>query len=107
MAASVTVAPASPVSTGDFCTVTVAGADQNDDSAYDSEDYPASPELRYYLSFRKSTTEYGRSYVFGVDEDGGHVFPNYVFPSSGTWTVTLRDDSDDSQVASSGNVTVT
>jgi len=106
MSVSVAVTPASPRATIDHCVVTVDDATQNDDTAYDTDVYPQSPELRYYLTFEKSSVEYGRSYVFGVSEDGAHVFMNYIFPTAGTWTVKLRDESDDSVVVSSGNVTV-
>jgi hypothetical protein len=106
MSVTVTVNPTAPDAAKDFCAVTVAGADQNDDTAYNANNYPASPEMRYYLTFEKSSVEYGRSYIFGVDETGGHLFMNYVFPEAGTWVVHLRDESDDSSVANSGNVTV-
>lgn len=104
--ATVAVYPTSPVSASSFCAITVDAADQNDDSNYDNETYPASPAFVYYLTFEKSSVEFGRSYTFSVDEDGGHVFPNYLFPEAGTWVVHLRDASDDSSVADSGNVTV-
>lgn len=101
MAASVTIVPASGsvISTVSACMITVAGADQNDNTAYNTNVYPQSPELRYYLRFEKSSTEYGRSYVFGVDETGGHVFQDYIFPSSGSWTVRLRNAATDASIA--------
>jgi len=107
MVASISIVPASGsvISTQSACAVTVAGATQNDDTAYTTTAYPQSPEIRYYLRFEKSSAELGRSYVFGVDETGGHVFLNYIFPSSGNWTVRLRKASDDSSVATA-SVTV-
>lgn len=106
--ATVTITPASGsiTATVTACKVTVAAASQNDDTAYNANLYPASPELRYYLSFEESSVEKGRSYVFGVDETGGHVFNNYIFPDAGTWVVHLRNASTDASVANSGNVTV-
>ena len=101
MAASVDIVPASGsvISTVSACRITVSGADQNDDSAYDTDNYPASPEMRYYLTFELASEEQGRSYVFGVSEDGEHIFNNYIFPEAGSWTVRLNDASDDSSVA--------
>lgn len=99
-AVAVTCTPSAPVATVDFCKVTVTDADQNDDAATpDTDNYPVQDEIRYYLTFEKASEELGRSYVFGVNEDGGHVFNNYVFPSAGSWTVRLNDAADDSSVA--------
>ena len=106
MPVTVTVTPTSPRATIDFAKVTVAGADQNDLSSYTTLAYPTSPEMRYYLTFEEGGAEKGRSYVFGVNEDGEHVFNNYVFPDAGTYVVRLKDASDDSTVQSSSNVTV-
>lgn len=104
--ATVTLVPASPTATVDFVRVNVDAADQNDISNYSPSTYPTSPEIRYYLTFEESSVEKGRSYVFGVNEDGDHVFNNYVFPDPGTWVVHLRLVSDNSSVANSGSVTV-
>lgn len=106
MATSVTVYPAAPRATIDFCRVTVDEADQNTTTGYDTDEYPTSPEMRYYLTFEEGGEEWGRSYVFGVNEEGGHEFNNYVFPHAGTWEVHLRDNADDSSVEDSGSVTV-
>ncbi len=39
------------------------------------------------------------SHQFGVSSDGKHEWDNVIFPAAGTWTVTLRDTADDSQLA--------
>lgn len=106
MAVTVVVGPTSPRATADFCTITVAGAVQNDTTAYTTATYPTSPEQRYYLSIEKSSVVKGRSYVFAVDENGGHVFPNYVFPDAGTYVVHLRKSNGDASAGNSGNITV-
>lgn len=106
MAATVTVYPTSPRAAVDACRITVAGADQNDTGAPNPNAYPAQAEKRYYLSFEEGSVVKGRSYVFGVDENGEHVFSGYIFPDVGTWVVHLRDVADGSSVANSGNVTV-
>lgn len=107
MVASISIVPASGsvVSTRSACAITVTGATVNDNTAYTTAVYPQSPELRYYLRFEKSSAELGRSYVFGVNSTGGHVFQNYIFPSSGSWTVRLRNASTDASVATA-SVTV-
>ena len=112
--ATVVVSPTSPVATEDACTITVAGAPINTTGvAETTPTYPPTPftaqaeaSLRYFLSIREGSAEKGRSYVFEPDSDGGHVFPNYVFPDAGTYVVHLCLDSDGSSVANSGNVTV-
>jgi hypothetical protein len=106
MAVSVTLDPVAPRATIDVVRVTVDDADQNTTTGYDVDVYPTSPEVRYYLTFEEGSVEYGRSYVFGVSESGGHEFNSYVFPHDGTWTVHLRNVADDSSVVDSGNVTV-
>lgn len=78
--------------------ITVTGAPVNTATGYNTSHYPASPAVTYYLAFEKGGTELGRSYVFGPDSDGIHVFNNYIFPSSGAWTVRLRKAADDSSV---------
>lgn len=88
-----------------FCKVTVAGGVENTATGYSTLAYPQSPEVRYYLTFELGGEVLGRSYTFGVDADGGHVFPNYVFPESGSWTVRISKVSDDSSVATA-SVTV-
>jgi hypothetical protein len=118
--ATVTVTPTSPRAVTDFVRVHVVDADQNTLSGYDGTEvstmpgtpvkYPASPEMRYYLTFDKdNSVEKGRSYEFstssvGVDVSGNpvageHVFNNFVFPVAGSYRVNLRKVSDDSVVA--------
>jgi hypothetical protein len=97
--AAITVTPTSPFAAKDACLVSVTGADENDASKYDATKYPTEPEIKAYLKFVKGGVEYGRSYIFAVSSAGKHDFSNYVFPTSGSWTVTLHDASDDSQLA--------
>jgi hypothetical protein len=112
--ATVTVSPASPRATIDVCTVTVADAPQNTTGVAETAPaYPPVPftaqaeaEIRYYLTFEEDSVEKARSYVFGVDEGGDHVFPSFIFPDAGTYVVHLRLEADNSSVANSGNVTV-
>jgi hypothetical protein len=102
MAAAVTCTPTAPVATEDFCRIDVTGADMNDSADYDANVYPTRAEIRNYLRFVKGGVEYGRSYVFAVGQDGTHSFPNYIFPSSGSWTVTLNRADTDAQLATLG-----
>jgi hypothetical protein len=99
MPAAIAVVPAAPVAAKSFCRVTVTDATQNDDTAYDNALYPASPELRYYLTFELGGAIQGKSYVFAVNEDGDHVFNNYMFPTAGSWTVRLSNAATDGSVA--------
>lgn len=101
MPAALTITPASGSITAakDICVVSVTGATANDDTAFSVNTYPRSPAINYYIAFTKGGTEYGRSYIFSPAPDGTHAFTNYIFPSSGSWTATLRKSSNDSSVA--------
>lgn len=105
MSVAVAVVPASPESVTSTCRVTVTDADQNDIGAYDSNVYPSSPAVTYYLAFLEGSELKGKSYSFQVDENGDHEFNSYTFPDAGTWTVQLRKEADDTVVASA-SVTV-
>ena len=98
--AAIACTPAAPTAKVSACRIDVTGADQNDLTAYDVNLYPTAPELRYYLAFVLGGADLGQSYVFGVDEDGDHEFNSYIFPDDGSWTIELRDNADDSVVAS-------
>jgi hypothetical protein len=37
--------------------------------------------------------------VFTPSSDGKHEFNSYMFPTAGSWTVTLHDASDNTQAA--------
>ena len=105
--ASLTLVPASGSITAKrtFVRVTVSGADDNDASSYDVDNYPTEDEKRYYLLFdAPSGTDDKRSYEFNVSADGDHVFNNFMFDVDGTWTVRLRDASDDSDVTTASVV---
>lgn len=99
MPVAIACVPSSPTAVLSACRVTVTGAAPNDTAGYDVDEYPTSPEMRYYLTFEKSSVIHGRSYVFNVDSDGSHIFNNYIFPDDGSWTIRLNDASDDSSVA--------
>jgi hypothetical protein len=104
---AITPASGSITAARTVCRVDVTEAPLNDDTAYDGTEggspgtpaqYPASPEIRYYIAFLESATEYGRSYVFAPN-GGKHTFNNYIFPHAGSWTVNLNKVSDDSTEA--------
>ena len=101
MAAELEITPESGEieATLSVCRVDVTGADQNSTSDFDSDEYPTSPEIVYYLLFDNPDGDDGKSYLFGVSETGSHQFNSYIFPNAGSWTVRLRDASDDSDVA--------
>jgi hypothetical protein len=104
------ITPASGSITGarTVCRVDVTDAPLNDDTNYDGTEggspgtpaqYPASPEIRYYIAFLDGDdVEQGRSYVFAPN-GGKHTFNNYIFPYAGSWTVNLNKVSDDSTEA--------
>lgn len=100
--ATITLTPASGsiITAKTAVRVNVTDADSNDSSAYDDEEYPTSPEIRYYLLFdAPSGTDDKRSYEFTPNSDGDHEFNNFIFDVAGSWTVRLRKSADDSDVA--------
>jgi hypothetical protein len=82
------------------CKVSVADAASNDASEYDVEAVPTEPELRYYFTLSKAGQDTLRSHVFSTDADGSHVWNSVTFPAAGTWTLAIKDASDDSTVTS-------
>lgn len=99
--AAIALIPASGsiINTETAVRVEVSAADSNDLTAYDNTKYPSSPEFRYYLLFEAPAgTDNKKSYEFNVSADGDHTFNNFIFDAAGSWTVRLRDASDDSDV---------
>lgn len=98
MPVAIACTPASPVATKSFCRIDVTGGSANTATGYSTSVYPTSPEVRYYLTFELGGNILGRSYNFAVGSDGKHSFNNYVFPEAGSWTVRLKNASNDSSV---------
>jgi hypothetical protein len=61
-------------------------------------------EKRYYVRCTLSGQDPLRSHVFGPSSDGKHEWDNVLFPAAGTWTMTVRDVSNDSVVATHSQV---
>lgn len=104
MSAAVSITPAAPVSKVSACRIDVTGADLNDATAYNAGTIPTEPELRYYLRLRKAGVDDLKSETFAPSTDGKHSWYTVTIPASGTWTLTLRKASDDSQVATASVV---
>lgn len=81
------------------CELSVSGASSNTLTGYNSSNYPASPQVTYYLSAEKTGSNSLRSPVFAVSSAGAFEWPDVIFPSAGAWTLHLRKVSDDSSVA--------
>jgi hypothetical protein len=99
--ASLTITPESGEITAaeTACRIDVTEADQNDDTAYDVDEYPASPAIVYRIRARLSGQDDLLSHPFTPSAEGEHQWYAPLFPAAGGWTVTLRDTSDDSEVA--------
>ncbi len=70
----------------------------NTSTGYDTDNYPASPEVTYYLQAELSGQDDLRSQV--AAPNGGKIYwEGVVFPAAGTWAVHARKVSDDSSVA--------
>ncbi|TFH66384.1 MAG: hypothetical protein E4G90_03835 [Gemmatimonadales bacterium] len=99
-ALAITPASGSITAAVSVCRIDVDAADQNDLTGFDADLYPSSPEFRYYiLADAPAGVDDLKSHVFGVDENGDSAWDNVIFPAAGSWTLRLRDASDDSDVA--------
>lgn len=75
-----------------FAHIQVTGADDNNANG---------TERRYYILAEAPTAINNlRSHVFSPSFDGKHTWDNVLFPEAGSWTLRLRDVSNDSNVAS-------
>jgi hypothetical protein len=86
------------------CEITVTGASANTLTGYDSTHFPASPAVVYYLSAEKTGADHLVSPRFSVSSAGTFEWPDVIFPSAGSWTVHLRNNTGD---ASAANVALT
>ena len=105
MTAAVTSNMASAVAGVDGVNFTCDDIPVNDETAFDADEYPTSPAIVYRFRARKSGEDDLLSEPFSPN-GGTHSWYAIVFPASGTWAVSLRDVSDDSEVATM-NQTVT
>lgn len=78
-----------------FCHVQMTGLDDNT---------AAGVERRYYVVCTKSGQDPLRSHVFSPSYDGKHEWDSLMFPAAGTWTMQVRDVSNDSVVATLSQV---
>jgi hypothetical protein len=99
MTLAVAASDDTPVHASQPINITVTGAASNTATGYNTNNYPASPELRYYFSIEKSGSDSLRSEIFSVGSDGTHTWPSVIIPSAGVWTARLRKASDDSSAA--------
>ena len=99
MAAAVTCYPTSPRAITDSCVISCTGADSNTSTGYDTDNYPASPQVVYRFRARKTGSDDLLSEPFSTNSSGAHQWNGIAFPSAGSWTVTLRNTDGDSQVA--------
>ena len=105
--ATITLKPASGSITAKktVVRVNVSGADTNDASTWDPGNTPTEDVYSYYLLFdAPAGTDDKKSYLFNVSADGDHEFNNFMFDAAGTWTVRLRDASNDSDVTTASVV---
>jgi hypothetical protein len=94
--ATITITPASGSITAKqtVCRIDISGAEDNRPPT------DTGGAFAYYLLIdAPSGTDDGKSYAFNVSAAGGHTFNNYIFPIDGSYTLRLRDASNDSDVA--------
>lgn len=95
MAAALTIIPASGAITAvvSTCHIYVTGTPSN------RPPNNTGGEFTYRIRARKTGSDDLISHAFAPNFDGKHQWDDVTFPASGTWTVTLRDTSDDSEEA--------
>jgi hypothetical protein len=108
MSAAIAATPAAPTSKKDGVVATITGQSSNDSSAYDTTKYPVEPEIRCYVKFQAPAGHTPgddiKTTQFSTDSAGGMATLPLFLPDAGTWVVTLRKASDDSQLATTSVV---
>lgn len=79
--------------------ISVTGGSANDLTAYNSALYPSSPEIKQYIRATATGQPTLKSHVFTPATGGTAEWNGVIFPAAGSWTVTLRKASDDTQLA--------
>lgn len=99
MAAALTIVPASGAVTTVLTAshIYVTGCDSNAANG---------TEITYRIRARQTGVDDLISHAFSPSFDGKHQWDNVIFPTDGTWTVTLRKSSDDSEVATASVVVI-
>ena len=92
-ALAITPASGSITAKKTVCRINVTGA-----SANRAPDNTGGAYAYYLLIDSPAGVDDGKSYAFNVGADGKHEFNNYVFPAAGSYTVRLRDASNDTDV---------
>jgi|ERR1041385_3641090 hypothetical protein len=102
MAAGIAISPTSGHITAKLtaCNITCVDEPSNDSGAFSASTYPTEPEIVYRFRLRKSGSDDLLSNPFSTNPSGTAEWNSVIFPAAGTWTLTLRDTSDDSQIAS-------
>ena len=101
MASAIVVTPASGSIThlSTVVSITATGAAANTATGYDTTHYPTKPALNRYFQCVLAGQPTLKSHVFNSNAAGAAQWDGLVFPAAGSWTVSLRFASDDSQDA--------
>ncbi len=83
----------------DGVNLTATELDANDVTAFDADEYPTAPAIVYRIRCRLAGEDDLLSQRFSPN-GGTHTWPAVIFPVDGTWTCTVRDTADDSEIAS-------
>jgi hypothetical protein len=97
--ATISASDAAPEAVVQAINISVDAAPANTATGYDTDNYPASPQVTYYISVEATGEDTLLSEVFSTNEDGTHTWSGVIIPAAGSWTAHLRNAVSDASVA--------
>lgn len=80
--------------------ITCSDEPSNDSASFDASEYPTEPAIVYKFVASLAGQDDLVSNTFSTNPSGTAEWPSVLFPAAGTWSVALKDTSDDSTVTS-------
>jgi hypothetical protein len=101
MSVAITIVPASGSvhAKNSACRVHVTGANDTDPTTYDVTKTPRETAIWFRLVASQDGHDDLVSHEFEVSTSGEHTWDNIIFPATGTWSLKLVDQRNDSVAA--------
>lgn len=101
MTVAITIVPASGSVKAKIsaCRVHVTGANDTDPTTYDTAELPREDAIPFRFVATKAGVDDLVSHEFNVSASGEHTWDNVLFPATGTWSLKLVDQRNDSTAA--------